>query len=216
MNTLHPDPGACLGGACPACLLRAEAEETPKPLDWTDLPGHESVKRAVEVALVGPHPMLLIATPGYGATRFTDLVGVRIVPPCPCGQLGNPRRACTCEVPEIAAHQRAWRADTYDLVVEAPPMTVREMFEEGVRRESFAVAKARALAARERVVGPPDAPSIALLRAAACQLGITWEVLARIRAVATSIAALDHAAHVEAQHMAEAIQYAPRPTTEGR
>jgi len=150
--------------------------------------------------------------------------------PCPCGFLGDSRRACRC--PEGAIERYRSRIsgpllDRIDLQVEVPVPSARELRAEG--GEPSAAVAARVAAARRRqearFAGRPlpvnaamDAPDLRrwcaldeasqrLADAAFERLGLSARALARLLKVARTIADLGAQERIRAAHVAEALQY---------
>lgn len=151
--------------------------------------------------------------------------------PCPCGFAGDERRACRCTPVQIARYRGRLSGplrDRIDLIVEVPAVPA-EVLSDAPPGESSAVVRARVCAARQAQLarygngGPrtnaelrghavatwcrPDARGRALLRRAAEQLGLSARGYDRILKVARTVADLAGAAHVAADHVAEALQY---------
>ena len=151
--------------------------------------------------------------------------------PCPCGFLGDPRRACRCTPPQVeryASRLSGPLRDRMDLTVEVPALPPADLAggEEG---ESTEAIRARVEAARSRQhsrsadagvmlnaqLGPRvlrrtcalDSRGQRLLRQAAERLGLTARSFDRVLRVARTIADLDGAGRVEADHLAEALQF---------
>jgi len=153
--------------------------------------------------------------------------------PCPCGFLGDPRRACLCGDEQLLRYRRRVSGpilDRIDLHVDVPAVPADELQRAGTGEESAAVA-ARVLAARalqavrgarnarlrggalRRACGL-DAAGREVLTRAAHRLGLSARAHDRILRVARTIADLEGAARVEARHLLEAVQYRAldRPT----
>jgi magnesium chelatase family protein len=158
--------------------------------------------------------------------------------PCPCGFLGDPRRACRC-TPAQAAHYGARVSgplrDRIDLVVEVPPVML-EAPGDRPPGESSAAMRDRVVAARARqaarnprergtetarvnarLEGKPmrahcrlDAAGIRLLADASERLGLTARAHDRVLRVSRTIADLAGATSIQREHVAEALQFRSR------
>ena len=151
--------------------------------------------------------------------------------PCPCGYLGDARRACTCSAGE--AHRYRSRIsgpllDRIDLQIEVPALRPAELRAEAAAEPSAAV-RARVGAARSRQVArlAPSATTCnaqmtsrelrrhcaitpegrRLLETAADRLGLSARAYGRILKVARTIADLAASDIVRPEHVAESIQY---------
>jgi magnesium chelatase family protein len=157
--------------------------------------------------------------------------------PCPCGFRGHPKRACTCTHLQIRRYQSRLSGpllDRIDLHVEVPPVEVSALESgEGEPSESVAhrVVRARTRACERiasstaqgmRIVarsnaalGPaelrrlpqPEERARALLARSARAYGLTARTYHRILKVAWSIADLEGASNVRAEHVSEALHY---------
>jgi magnesium chelatase family protein len=151
--------------------------------------------------------------------------------PCPCGYAGDPHRPCRC-TPESVARYRAKLSgplrDRIDLMVEVPAVPA-DTLELSAAGEASCAVRTRVLAARRRQrarqedVGaatnatlapaalarccPLDAQSRRLLASATRKLNLTARAYDRVRKVARTIADLDEADGVRADHVAEALQF---------
>ncbi len=151
--------------------------------------------------------------------------------PCPCGFLGDDRRACRCTPAQIATYRGRLSGplrDRIDLIVEVPAVSVSAIVE-GSAGESSAAVRARVCAARQVQHGRygllgartnaelrgraaahvcrPDDAGRELLRRAVEQLGLSARGYDRVLKVARTIADLAGADGVLREHVAEALQY---------
>lgn len=159
-----------------------------------------------------------------GAARFpARFLLVAACNPCPCGRLGDPAQVCRCTPAAVAGYRARLSGpllDRIDLHVHVPPVELRDLTAE-TAGEPTAAVRARVLAARARLVAespPTAAPSLApigrlppdvraLLESAVVRLGLSARAVARVLAVARTIAALEGAPVPTAAHHAEAIAY---------
>lgn len=148
--------------------------------------------------------------------------------PCPCGYLGHPTRPCVC--PEAARERYRGRLsgpllDRIDLRVELLPVAPAELMG-GAAGESSAEVRARVERARRRQaeryrgafrcnadVGPERAVEASAARPAALTalqahmdgLGLSARLARRLLRVARTLADLDGAAAVDAEHVHRAV-----------
>lgn len=153
--------------------------------------------------------------------------------PCPCGFLGDARRACTCTPPQRVRYRARVSGpllDRIDLHVEVPPLTGDELASASFAEHSAGV-RTRVLAARARQAArgrgfgldaalnatiPPAVVRAccvltpeprALLRHAVDRLGLSPRAFHRLARVARTIADLEGSPVIEARHVAEAVGY---------
>jgi magnesium chelatase family protein len=151
--------------------------------------------------------------------------------PCPCGFFGDEHRGCRCTPTHIAKYRGKLSGplrDRIDLIVDVPALPVSAIAE-GEPGESSAVVRERVLAARaaqQQRAGSsgartnadlrgsalaalcrPDADGRTLLGRAATRMGLTARGYDRVLKVARTVADLAGVGEVNAEHVAEALQY---------
>ncbi|ACK53370.1 Mg chelatase, subunit ChlI [Thauera aminoaromatica] len=147
--------------------------------------------------------------------------------PCPCGHLGDPRRACRCTPEQVARYRGRLSGpflDRIDLTVEVPAIAPEVLLESPPGEPSSAVrarvAAARALQATRQgcpnarlPAGEverhcrPDPGGETLLRQAMQRLDLSARAYHRVLRVARTLADLAGASRPGAAQVAEAIQY---------
>jgi len=151
--------------------------------------------------------------------------------PCPCGFLGDERRACRCTPTQVAKYRGRLSGplrDRIDLIVEVPAVPVSAITDTAPG-ETTASVRARVSAARAAQQSRydasgartnadlrgsavprfccPDPKGRALLSTAIERLGLSARGYDRVLKVARTIADLAGSAGVNAEHLAEALQY---------
>jgi magnesium chelatase family protein len=151
--------------------------------------------------------------------------------PCPCGFAGDPLHECRCTPQQVANYRGRISGallDRLDLTVDVPAVSPDVLGGEASGEPSSAV-RARVVEARRRQrdrTGPEgvrtnaaltpqlmarhcrlDSGGLRVLAAAVHRLGLTARGYDRVRKVARTIADLAGAEHVEADHLAEALQF---------
>jgi magnesium chelatase family protein len=154
--------------------------------------------------------------------------------PCPCGFSGDPLRQCTCSHTTIERYQRKISGpllDRIDIHVQVPRVEI-EKLSDSRKSELSADIRGRVMAARIRQTDrfaqsqlltnadmgprelgsfvPLDAPSEAILNRAVQQLQLSARAYHRVLKLARTIADLEASESVQANHLAEALQYRPR------
>jgi magnesium chelatase family protein len=151
--------------------------------------------------------------------------------PCPCGYAGDTARACRCTPVQIARYRERLSGplrDRLDMTVEVPALPP-EALQEGGTGESSAAVRLRVVSARRRqydryhadhvrtnaelfpsLMGrycALDAPGRSMLAAASRRLTMSARGYDRVRKLARTIADLEAADTIGANHLAEALQF---------
>lgn len=173
---------------------------------------------------------ITVVRAGVSVTFPASFMLVGAMNPCPCGHHGDPLRPCRCRPQEILQYRKKLSGpflDRIDLFVHVPRLTREELLGEGGGEPAEAVRK-RVLEAREiqrrRLGGKlftnaemsprevrrfctlsPQAK--ALLAKAIDHFALTGRGYVRTLKAARTIADLSGADTIEAEHVAEALQY---------
>ena len=147
--------------------------------------------------------------------------------PCPCGQLGNPAKACRCTPDAVLRYQARISGpllDRIDLQVEVPAVGA-ELLAAAPDGEASSVVRGRVAAARAIALARQGASNATLagdaldahcrldattshfLQAATTRLGWSARSFHRVLRVARTIADLGASADITTAHLGEAIQY---------
>ncbi len=154
--------------------------------------------------------------------------------PCPCGYFGDPTHECTCSRGLIENYQKRISGplmDRIDIHIEVPRVDYEKLSGRSLGEPSAQV-RGRVEAARQRQqaryagtslycnadMGPAevrkfcelDEAGQGLIKAAMRQLGLSARAYHRVLKLARTIADLAGNEVIEAQHLAEALQYRPR------
>jgi len=170
-----------------------------------------------------------------GSVTFpANFMLVAAMNPCPCGYYGDPVKECKCSSSEISRYQKRISGpllDRIDIFIEVPRVEYEKLTDDTLGESSEKV-RARVEAARQiqqkRFQGTKlmcntemtpievkefcrvDPPSQSLLRTAMKQLHLTARAFHRVLKLARTIADLDGADIIKANHLAEALQYRQR------
>ena len=157
--------------------------------------------------------------------------------PCPCGYYGDPIRECSCTSSAIMRYQKRISGpllDRIDIHVEVPRIDYEKLADKR-RAEDSATIRTRVQTARERQsqrllaarltcnaeMGPAEVRDFCtvdpsgekLLKAATQQLHLSARAYHRVLKLGRTIADLAGSELIQANHIAEAIQYRPRLRT---
>jgi len=161
-----------------------------------------------------------------------DVLLVAAMNPCPCGYLGDPRRACRCHPAQIEKYNSKVSGpllDRIDLHLEVPGVGFRELSARKSNGLSSAQMRERVIEARgvqqrrfggdaNRLNGkmsPPqirqwcqlDADAESLLKSAMRQMGLSARAHDKVLRIGRTIADLDQSDSIRAEHLTEAINY---------
>ena len=150
--------------------------------------------------------------------------------PCPCGYLGDPRRACNCTPAQIARYRRKISGpllDRFDIIMEVPPVDTHALIHSPSGEPSASIRE-RVLSAREKQTSRyegtkfltnaslsgkslrefcrPSPSSINILHQAVDQLNLSARAFDRILKVSRTIADLTACPDIEDSHIYEAVQ----------
>jgi magnesium chelatase family protein len=152
--------------------------------------------------------------------------------PCPCGYFGDRYRTCRCLPQQIRQYQAKISGpllDRIDMHIEVPSMKYRALTRSSESGETSAQVKRRVDQAREiqkkrfgdsgvvtnarmtekqiRTYCEIDEASHEMMEMAVEKLGFSARAMNRVLKVSRTIADLDGEEHIQAAHVAEAIQY---------
>jgi len=184
--------------------------------------GQEAAKRAVIVAAGGGHSLMFVGPPGSGKSMFCAAaarVGVTAfeLRPCPCGTFNDPKLPCKCTAHQIDRYWRAKaRADVLASVDMMMTLTLPPAREIESRQLGTTLAQVQdqldRKGERPSFDDTADEATRTLLRVATDDHGLSPAVVAKVKSIAESIAALMGEDQVRAEHIAEAFFYRPTRT----
>jgi magnesium chelatase family protein len=177
---------------------------------------------------------VILSRAGHTVRYPAEFQLVAAMNPCPCGFLGDARRACLCGDEQLLRYRRRVSGpllDRIDLHVDVPAVPCDRLQGAGAGEGTAEVSlRVRAARERQRARGAQnarlrggalrrhcalDTAARDVLSRAAQRLGLSARAHDRILRVARTIADLEGAARVEARHLLEAVQYRAldRPAT---
>jgi hypothetical protein len=188
-------------------------------LEWGQVEGHEYLKRAIEVALVGGHPVAVLSNrhscAGELIRRANEVAKERgipfraiVHPVCPCGNYGSPCDECNCSFAAIknSLKKIAKRKSEFHIWVES---IARAPTGRDVHNEALDAVMTRVERARKREPLPFSEAETSSLVSAYCQECRPTQIEIEIsKRVADSAARLESGSNeVGLVHIAEAFQY---------
>lgn len=168
------------------------------------------------------------------ATFPADFQLIAAMNPCPCGNLGHPKKECGCSTQRIQKYLAKVSApllDRIDLHVNLPALLVEELLEANPHAETSEIVRERIARARkiqqQRYHGENrgntsnarlthsqlkrfcrlDPEARDLLKQAIDKLGLSARAFDRIRKVSRTIADLESSEAIQSRHVAEAVHY---------
>jgi magnesium chelatase family protein len=172
-----------------------------------------------------------IARASSTVTYPANFMLVAAMNPCPCGFFGDPRRECSCSYLQIQRYRSKISGplmDRIDLHMEVPSVEYKDLSKKEKGRSSAEilerVKKAREVQAERfqrlkirtnadmssrhiRRFCEVDSESDNLLERAMEKLGLSARAHSRILKIARTIADIEGSSDIQADHVAEAIQY---------
>jgi len=172
-----------------------------------------------------------IARASSTVTYPANFMLVAAMNPCPCGFFGDPRRECSCSYLQIQRYRSKISGplmDRIDLHMEVPSVEYKDLSKKEKGRSSAEilerVKKAREVQAERfqrlkiranadmssrhiRRFCEVDSESDNLLERAMEKLGLSARAYSRILKIARTIADIEGSSDIQAEHVAEAIQY---------
>jgi magnesium chelatase family protein len=176
---------------------------------WDRIRDNDYLKRALEVALVGGHTVMVVGREGDGKELVETIGGKKVlfVEPCPCGNYGHSKVPCICS-PRVIVKYRARRsfrrALDADIRIELmPPRALQrftpEPFSEVERRIRVALGNKLPTTCSECSTG--------WYSQALAKMDFAEKQQHAIQRVAATIAQMDGSNTVTEVHFAEAMQY---------
>lgn len=149
-----------------------------------------------------------ISRAGYSVTFPADCWIIATANPCPCGYFGSSIKECHCTSAELSRYQRKLRGpllDRFDIFCQLDEVKCAELQH---KEEIPWYAKKAPINGRAASRALPiDMAAKKILQAAQERLKLSVRSYNKTIKVARTIAYLDNTEHVQAQHVAEALQF---------
>lgn len=201
--------------------VELKAETMPERVVTLDMiMGMDASKRALEVGLVGTHPIVFLYNANSQAVelvrsgkRIAEKCGIAFhglaYPTCKCGHFASRTKECRCKPASIKRHfaKLEQRKAEFDLWMDA--CLVKPVGITCVPCETEEVVAERILAARRvcRVAGQPDKEAAELLTAWQTHVGTACNTDSILRVAQTISWMQGNGNTLRSHHVAEAIQY---------
>lgn len=195
-------------------------------IDLKDIRGQENIKRALEIAVTGNHPIVIVGTPKWEVQCLHEAFQLpkensimTWMQPCRCN-----REECICK-PES---RRGWilnhrdillRADIVVEIVQTPITTllgardaeptesVQARIYEAMKKFPGGVNPGMNLVTLNKLAAKIDQPSLEIIKTAFQKLRVPSDRILNVFNVARTISIIDSGGNLRAEHFAEAIQY---------
>ena len=187
------------------------------PDDFQALPGSHAIKRAMEIAIIGSHTLTIIDCDGLDAeylAAFKCIGGqasnLQVVRCCPCGNWGRRDRKCTCTPKAVTRYrsQLKWQAAMRsDMVVTGTPLRQTDIMTTHLNDAAAIVHKRTAFFATTKGHKHISPDAARLLKIATDKLHFNAKEQLQVLQVTNTIMNMDKMETIEAQHVAEAVQY---------
>ncbi|HUV84110.1 MAG TPA: ATP-binding protein [Methanosarcinales archaeon] len=193
--------------------------KTKYAVNFNQVLGQESAKRAIEVAMAGDHSLMLIGPHGFGKTMLTRAFLGAILDtdieatifeslPCPCGNYTSTILECYCDLQQLKSHKR--KMHKTDMIVTCPEVEYKHIWNKtsGEHTDDIMERVIEARAFLPKVVRdsiPEDAK--ALLKHAYTALGLNLQQFHKVIDISCTIAAVELSESIRASHIAEALYY---------
>ena len=160
-------------------------------MDFSEIKGHENIKRAIEIAVLGKHTITILPVKGHGFSMLSQAMDVIY------GAIYPNLSALPCE-----------RNMDSDIVIAMSPISSDEFFTHRITETSNAVIERINKAKEVKLKSTDlDATCITLAKTAMSRIFLTPKQMGKIFSVAKTIAQLEDDDYIRAHHVAEAIQY---------
>ncbi len=194
--------------------LAAIASPPPAPVlgekDFGRVRGQESVKRAIVIALAGPHSTCFIGPPGHGKTMMIEAAKA-------IDLSFQAKEITILSTPDQQEREQMNKrlyalAQLTEIHIEVPAVPWREITSKRPGTDS-AYIRRQIERAREFRANHPDLGfdlsegCLLLAKQAYEELGLTPRSHTMAVGVARTIADLEESEHIQEQHLAEAVQY---------
>ena len=185
------------------------------PVKLTEIVGQWAAKRALEVALVGDHSVLLLGNEYGQAEELAEWgrqhgLHAQAVYPCPCSFRHAGPRECTCSPLQIVRWREERVPKNFDIYIAVVPPDTFQVSDwlAGRRGEPDAVVLERVTLAKEVPI-PRELDDIAraLFESALKRGVLSASRLPVTQRLAASVARLAGHAEITSQDVAEAMQY---------